>query len=191
VTPRRTILLAVFAALLLLAAAGCGGGSDDGDSSSSTTTTTESTTTTGSSGARNERLTEEQWSQYEELKSQAQTVNQSAIKTFQKCRVLINQGASSQQVETCFGDSTSSVVEEGQKLLPVFEAFGQTVNGACSTATGNAYNGIKLYISSVNALDLASQGGNVPEINDVDTAKRTLVATRAQIAAFETACKPA
>jgi hypothetical protein len=189
VTPRRTILLAVFAVLLLLAAAGCGG-SDDGDSS--TTTTTESTTTeTGSTGARNERLTEEQWSQYEELKSQAQTVNQSAIKTFQKCRVLINQGASSEKVETCFGDSTSSVVDEGQKLLPVFEAFGQTVKGACSTATGNAYNGIKLYISSVNALDLASQGGNVPEINDVDTAKRALVATQADIAKFETACKPA
>jgi hypothetical protein len=188
VKSRRTMLLAAFAAIALLAAAGCGGGSDSGDSS---TTTTETTTTTGSSGAKNARLTQEQWSQYEELKSQAQTINQAAIKTFQKCRVLINQGASSSQVESCFGDSTTSVVQEGQKLLPVIEAAGNTVTGACATNSAAAYGGIKLYISSVNALNLGSQGGTVPEVQDVDTAKKALVNARAQIAKFESSCKPA
>ncbi len=180
-------LVAACAAVLLLAAAGCGGGGD-GSTSSSTESTT--TSTTGGS-AQNARLTQAQWTEYEQEKAHAQQINQAAIKTFRKCRVLIDQQKPADQVQACFGDSTSSVVTEGQKLLAFIAEIGPTVSGACGTATGNLHNQIKLYISSVNALGLSAQGGTVPPIQSVDTAQRALVAAQAATAAFETACKPA
>jgi len=180
-------MLAAVAAVLVLAAAGCGGGG--GESTSSSTEST-STTTTTTGGAQNARLTQAQWTQYEQEKASAQQINQAAIKTFQKCRVLIDQQKPAAQVEACFGDSTTSVVAEGQKLLTYLASIGPTVSGACGMAIGNLHNQIKLYISSVNALNLSAQGGTVPPIQSVDTAQRALVAAKAATSAFETACKP-
>ena len=182
---RWILLLAACAAVLLVVATGCGGGDDESTSSS-----TESTTTT-SSGAQNERLTQEQWTEYQQKKAGAQQVNQAAVKTFQRCRILIDQGKPAAQVQTCFGDSTSSVVEEGQQLLTYIAEIGPTLSGACGTATGNLHNQIKLYISSVNALNLSVNQGTVPPIDSVDQAKAQLVDARKSVAAFETACKPA
>ncbi|MGZ8694595.1 MAG: hypothetical protein ACXWYS_04070 [Gaiellaceae bacterium] len=183
-----TWALAATACAAALLLAGCGGGSDD--SSSSTTTTTTTTTTTSGEPARNARLSEADWAEYEQQAAQAKSVNDTAIKTFQKCRKLVDAQAPSDQIQSCFGDTASSVVTEGQQLLTFIADVGQTVGGACGTATGNLYEGVKLYISSVNAIGLSSQGGTVPPIQTVDTAKRTLVAVRSDTAAFENACKP-
>ena len=181
---RWTLLLAACAAVLVFVASGCGGGDDDSSSSTTSTTTTTAST-------ENVRLSQADWERYEQEKASAQEVNQAAIKTFDKCRKLVDSGASQEQVETCFGDSTSSVVAEGQKLLTFIADIGQDVGGDCATATGNLHNSVKLYISSVNAIGLSSEGGTVPTIQTVDSAKRTLVAARADVTAFENACKPA
>ena len=187
-TSRLTPLLAACAALLLLAAVGCGGSSGGDESTSGST---ESTTTSGPAGGQ-ARLTEAQWSDYQEKKTSAQQANQQAVKTFTTCRALIDQGKSASVVQDCFEGSTESVVAEGQQLLPFIADLGRTLRaGTCATATGNLYDGIKLYISSVNALNLSAQGGTVPPIQSVDTAKRALVAAQASTKAFETACKPA
>ncbi len=184
---RSRLLFAALAGALLLAAAGCGGSSNDESTSSST----DSTTTSTSGTAQNARLTQAQWTEYEQEKATAQQVNQAAIKTFKKCRVLIDQQKPADQVQACFGESTTSVVTEGQKLLTFIAEIGGTVNGACGTATANLHNQVKLYISSVNALGLSAQGGTVPPIQSVDEAQAALVRAKADTAAFETACKPA
>jgi hypothetical protein len=183
---RWSLVPAALAAALLLAAAGCGGGGDDSSSSS-----TESTTTSTTGGPQNARLTQAQWSEYEQEKAQAQQVNQAGIKTFKKCRVLVDQGKPSEQVEACFGESTTSVVTEGQKLLTFIAEIGGTVNGACGQATANLHDQVKLYISSVNALGLSAGVGTVPPVQSVDAAQAALVKAKADTAAFETACKPA
>lgn len=183
---RWTIVLAACAAVILLAAAGCGGG-DDGDASSASTTTT--TTTSGSAG--NEPLSQAAWDEFSQELEKAQSINQQAVKTFNKCEQVIENKQNQEAVQKCFGNSTSSVVNEGKTFLTDIQKAQQQATGACAQAAGELYSQVRFYVSSVNALDLSLQGATAPTTQSVEAAKSSLVKARAAGTTFEQACKPA
>jgi hypothetical protein len=189
VKSRWTILLAACAAALLLAAAGCGGSSDDDSSSSTESTTTTTTSTSGSGGSA--RLSQASWDAYEQELAQAQSVNQKAVKTFSKCEQVIQSKQNQQAIQKCFGNSTSSVVTEGQQFLQDIQKAQSEASGACAQAAGELYTQVRFYVSSVNALNLSIQSSTSPTAQSVEAAKSSLAKARAASTPFEQACKPA
>jgi hypothetical protein len=185
VKSRSPFVLAACAAVLLLAAAGCGGGSDG--SSSSTISTT--TTTSGSGGSA--RLSQASWDEFEQAAAQAQSVNQKAVKTFSKCEQVIESKQNQDAIQKCFGNSTSSVVTEGQQFLQDIQKAQSEASGACAQAAGELYTQVRFYVSSVNALNLSIQSSTSPTSQSVEAAKSSLAKARAAVQPFEQACKPA
>ena len=189
--PRPGTLAAVGLLTFALALAGCGGSSNK----SAENTTTATTATTAKSGGGNQRLSASSWATYESTAAKAKTVNTAAIKTFRKCRTLASTGASSTELQSCLGDSMSSVVSEGQKVLTTLQGLESGVSGACASAL-NALGGyVKLYIASVNSLQSAIKGGGVGGqtgfTTQLDNSQQVLVRARAAQAPVEAACKPA
>jgi hypothetical protein len=174
---------------LALVPLGCGSSS----SSSSTKATTTTVTSTAAGG--NGRLSAASWAAYTSEAAHARAVNQASIKTFRKCRIVAGRGASASQVQVCLGDSMSTVVSEGQKLLATLQRFVQEASGACATAMTNVQGNVKLYISSVNTLQssVAGEGvgghGSFP--TQLDNTQQILVRTRAAQPPVVAACKPA
>jgi hypothetical protein len=117
-------------------------------------------------------------------------VNQAAIKTFSKCRDLVVRNMQSQQIQQCFGTTTSNVVTQGQKFLTTLEGFDSEVAGACAKALTDYQGYVKLYLSSVNALDTGLDSSSPPDATQVDQAQGALVRARTASKAFETNCKP-
>jgi hypothetical protein len=184
-------LIAILAAgALLLAASGCGGsGSSSGSSSSTSTTTT--TTASATKGGAGGRLSAADWSAYESAAASAQSVNQQGIVTFKGCRVVFSGNPTAAVVKTCFGNSTGLVLDEGKILLTDLQGFASRSGGACHSALATNYSNVKLYVSSVNALNLSATQGNVPEIQSVNTALAQLARAHAAAAKVPPLCKPA
>jgi hypothetical protein len=176
------ILAALAAAVVGLVLAGCGGSDGEADSTTPPTVTT--------SDAANKRLSAASWDTYVTSATQAQKVNQAAIKTFSKCRDLIVRNMQSQQVQQCFGTTTSDVVTQGQKFLTTLQGFEGEVAGACAKALTDYQGYVKLYLSSVNALDTGLDSSGPPNATQVDQAQGALVRARTSSKAFETSCKP-
>jgi ABC-type glycerol-3-phosphate transport system substrate-binding protein len=175
------ILAALVAAVVGLALSGCGGSDNEADTAPPTVNT----------GAANKRLSAASWDTYVTSATQAQKVNQAAIKTFSKCRDLIARNMQSEQIQQCFDDSTSDVVTEGQKFMATLAGFDDEVAGACAKALTDYEGYVKLYVSSVNALDTGLQGStNPPDATQVDQASGALARARAASKPFETNCKP-
>jgi hypothetical protein len=179
-------VLAVMGSLtLVLVSLGCGGSSDN---------SAEPTTTATTSSGGNERLSESSWATYESEAAKAKTVNDAAIKTFRKCRVVAGNGASSSEVQTCLGNSMSSVVTEGQKLLDELNSLAGETSGACATALNTLNGNVKLYIASVNTLESSVKGkgvgGHASFPAQLDNTQQILVRTRASVPPVEAACKP-
>ena len=175
------LALAVGAAIAL---SGCGG-SDDEDAGGTTTVPAGTTT----AAAENQRLSSASWSEYVTARDQAQAVNQKAITTFSKCSDLLARNVGSEQIQQCFGTTTTDVVTEGQEFLTTLEGFEDEVGGACAKALTDYAGNVKLYISSVNALTSGDTPSPAPA--QVDEASGALVRARASGTAFEAACKPA
>jgi hypothetical protein len=165
----------------VVALAGCGGSDNEA-------ATTEQTATTPV--AANKRLSQASWGTYTTAATEAKKVNQAAIKTFSKCRDLIVRHMQSQQIQQCFGDSTSSVVTEGKKFLTTLEGFDSEVGGDCAKALTDYQGNVKLYLASVNALDTGLDSNTPPDATQVDQAQGALVRARASSTAFDAACKP-
>ena len=108
------LALAVSAAIAL---SGCGG-SDDEDAGGTTTAPAGTTT----AAAENKRLSSASWSEYVTARDQAQAVNQKAITTFSKCSDLLARNVGSEQIQQCFGTTTTDVVTEGQEFLTTLAA---------------------------------------------------------------------
>ena len=180
---RLSALLIGLIAVLALVAAGCGGSDDEGGE------TTATLTTETTAGGGNVRLSAASWGTYTAALAEAQKVNQAATKTFAKCRDLLTQNVGSEQLQTCFGTTTSQVVTEGQQFLATLAAFDDEAGGACAKALTDYQGYVKLYISSVNALD--SGLDTTPSSQQVDEAAGAVVRARTAGAAFEAACKPA
>jgi hypothetical protein len=174
------ILAALGTAVVGLVLAGCGG-SDSGSDTTAPTVTVP---------AANQRLSAASWDTYVASAAQAQKVNQAAIKTFSKCRDLIVRHMQSQQIQQCFGTTTSDIVTQGKKFLATLNGFDGEVAGACAKALTDYQGYVKLYLSSVNALDTGLESNSPPDATQVDQAKGALVRARAASTAFETACKP-
>jgi hypothetical protein len=176
------ILAALAAAVVGLLLAGCGGSDNEAE-------TTAPSVTTPAAGSK--RLSTASWNEYVAAGAQAQKVNQAAIKTFSKCRDLIVRNMQSQQVQQCFGTTTSDVVTQGQKFLTTLQGFEGEVAGACAKALTDYQGYVKLYLSSVNALDTGLDSSSPPDATQVDQAQGALVRARTSSKAFETSCKPA
>jgi hypothetical protein len=174
------ILATVVAAVVGLLLAGCGGSDNEADTSPPTVTVP----------AANQRLSAASWDEYVAAGAQAQKVNQAAIKTFSKCRDLIVRNMQSQQIQQCFGTTTSDVVTQGKTFLTTLQGFEGQVAGACTKALTDYQGYVKLYLSSVNALDTGLDSSSPPDATSVDQAQGALVRARAASKAFETACKP-
>jgi hypothetical protein len=172
----------VCVALAVLLLAACGG-DDDGD---------EATPTTGetAAAAENVRLDQQAWDDYVETRDQARAVNDEAIATFNRCRDLVFTQVPVEQVEECLGTATADVIAEGEKVLAELDGFAADVSGACADATENLRGNVKLYISTVNAIQLDVEGANLPSSNDIDSALAQLGRSRTAAAAFERSCKP-
>jgi hypothetical protein len=165
------------ATALLVALAGCGGDDE----------AQPPTVTIGDTG--NVRLSASSWETYEAALAEAQKVNQAAITTFAKCRDLLTQNVASEQIEQCFGTTTSEVVQEGQEFQATLEGFESEVSGACAKALTDYAGLVKLYVASVNALSTGEESS--PSQTQVDQASGALARTRNAERAFEDACKPA
>ena len=177
---RLSALLIGLIAILALVAAGCGGSDDEGGGA-----------TTDTAPAANRTLSQASWDSYETEAKQAQSVNQKAIKTFSRCRDLIVRNMQSQQILDCFGNTTSQVVTEGQQFLATLGGLDGEAGGACAKALTNYEGYVKLYVSSVNALDTGTGGADsVPSAAQVDEAKGALARARTASTAFAAACKP-
>jgi hypothetical protein len=167
----------VLAITLLVAVAGCGGD----DSAEPPTVTTGNSPTV--------RLSASSWAMYQTELGQAQKVNQAAIATFAKCRDLLAQNVGSEQIQQCFGTTTSEVVKEGEEFLTTLEGFEDEVGGACAKALTDYAGLVKLYVASVSALSSGDETS--PSAVQVDQASGALVRARGAGQAFEAACKPA
>ena len=183
----RSAWLAALVALPVIGLAGCGGSSDESGGTTTEAATTAPATTAAAGG--NERLSQASWDEYVHARDEAQQVNQKAIKTFAKCRDLIVRNMQSQQIQQCFGTTTSDVVAAGQKFLATLSGFDDEVGGACKKALTNGEGYVKLYVSSVNAL--ATSESSTPNQTQVDAAQSALKDARAAGVAFAAACKPA
>ncbi len=181
---QRTRFLAVLVTIAAaVALVGCGGSDDEGGE------TTATLTTETTAGGGNERLSAASWDTYVAARDEAQKVNQAATKTFAKCRDLLTQNVGSEQLQTCFGTTTSEVVTEGEQFMATLASFDDEVGGACATALTDYQGYVKLYLSSVNAL--VSGLSTTPSEEQVDQAASSVVRARTASAAFEAACKPA
>jgi hypothetical protein len=175
--------LAALAAAMLLAGAACGGSDDDSDA---TETTVEETTTGG-----DERLSAASWETYVADRDSARQVNAAATKTFAKCGKLAP-ASDSEAIDKCLGDSASSVVAEGEKLMATLAGFEDEAGGACASALTNLAGSVKLYVASVNGVETAVEGDQVAGVSaQIDEASEALENAREQQAPFEAACKPA
>lgn len=190
----RVVWTAVLAGALVLAAAACGGSSSSSSSTTSTTTTTASTTTTTSSGGgggAGGKLSAAEWTTLQADVAQAKTVNQQGIATFKKCRVKVSGNYSNQEIATCFGSSTTSVVAAGQKLNADLATAQKSASGACAAALGKAQGQITLYISSVNAIGLTVKQGQIPTTDSIDSTTAQLADAQAAGKTIAPACAPA
>jgi hypothetical protein len=162
--------------------AGCGGSSSSGSSSSSSTTDT---------AASNEgRLSDAAWMTYTQVRARARQVNAAATKTFRTCSQLQLSQLPPEKIQACLGDSTSTVVEEGQKLLGVLDGFESEAAGECATALHNLQGTARLYVASVNTLGNTAQSRPTGVAPQLDTAQQALTHARAAQVAFEAACSP-
>jgi hypothetical protein len=137
----------------------------------------------------NVRLSAASWDTYTAALTEAQKVNQPAIKQFAKCRDLLAQNVGSSQLEQCFSATTQKVVAEGQQFQATLESFQSEAGGACAKAVTDYAGIVKLYIASVNALSSGDETS--PSATQVDQASGALVRARSAGQAFEAACKPA
>jgi hypothetical protein len=186
--PLRRLLAIIVSLAVALTLTGIGGASSAGAAG------TRTAAPNATSGGGNKRLSAQSWAVYKRAAAKAKSVNTAALATWTKCRVLAAKGASSSRIKTCLGDSLSTVVTEGQKLLKVLHRFDSRVAGACASSLTKLEGYTKLYIASVKPLQTALAGGGVGGQTgfgaQLDNARVALARARATQPPFEAACRP-
>jgi hypothetical protein len=157
--------------------AGCG--SNSSGSEGSTTT-----------ASKHERLSPAAWETYMKEAAQARQTNTAATKTFQTCSQLQVSSPDSKKIQECLGDSTKTVVDEGQRVLTVLDGFESEAAGACATALHQLQGTVRLYVASVNTLGETAQKRPAGVGPQLQAAQEGLAHARASQAAFEGACRP-
>jgi NADH dehydrogenase FAD-containing subunit len=188
----RTALCAI-AGVLVLVVAACGGSSSSSDTTSTTTTTTEPTTTAyAGGGGAGGKLSASEWASLQSAAAKAKSVNQQNIVTFQKCRKQVAAGGySNQQIASCFGSSTTAVVNAGQEFNAALASAQKSASGACAATLGKMQGNVTLYISSVNALGLTVKQGQIPQTGDINSTLNELTKAQATAKTIAPACAPA
>ena len=187
----RTVLCAAIAGVLVLVVAACGGSSSSSDTTSTTTTEPTTTASSGGGGAGG-KLSASEWSTLQAAAAQARSVNQTNIKTFQGCRTKVAAGGySNQQIATCFGSSTTAVVNAGQQFNAALASAQKSASGACAAALGKTQSAVTLYISSVNAIGLTVKQGQIPQTGDIDSTLNELTKAQTAYKTVAPACAPA
>jgi hypothetical protein len=189
----RAVLSAAIAGVLVLAVAACGGSSSSSNTTTATTTTEPTTTaSSGGGGGAGGKLSASEWASLQTAAAKAKSVNQTNIKTFQSCRTKVAAGGySNQQIATCFGSSTTAVVNAGQQFNAALASAQKSAGGACAAALGTTQSAVTLYISSVNAIGLTVKQGQIPQTGDIDSTLNELKKAQTAYKAVPPACAPA
>lgn len=178
-------LTVVLAASLLLLATGCGSDSDEAG-------TTEATQTTGTTGG-NERLTTEQWSEYEAVRASFQQANTAAMAKLDTCGQsadLTEQNTG--QLADCTGDVFTELADQTASLTTVLEGFEGTVSGACADALAELLNYTRPYQATVQQMQTVIDDNDLAAYPGVSSNLGVVAADGKQaVDSFEASCKPA
>lgn len=178
-------LAVVLTASLLLLATGCGSDSEE----AGTTETTETTETSGG----NERLTAEQWSEYEAARASFQQANAAATAKLDTCGEsadLTEQNTG--QLADCTGDVFTELADQTASLTTVLEGFEGSVSGACGEALAGLLNYTRPYQATVQQMQTVIDDDDLAAYPGVSSNLKVVSADGKQaVESFETACKPA
>lgn len=173
------LLVLVAAASLLLLATGCGSDSDEG----SATDVTETETTAGS-----ERLTEEQWSEYEAVAAPLEEAGKEAQKTLDVC---VTQADSQEQLQTCAGDSFTQLADATGAMATTLEGFEGTVSGACADALAGLLNYARPLQATAQEMQTVIDEGNLAAYPGISSNLEVAVTGgKEEKDAFEEDCRP-
>lgn len=172
-------LAVLVAASLLLLATGCGSDSDEG----STTATTETT----EPGA-NERLTEEQWADYEAV---AAPLEDAAAEATTKLDVCGKATDDADQLATCVGDSFTALADATGEYASALEGFQGTVTGECASALGELYTyALALQRSAEEMQQVIDEGDLAAYLGVSSNLEVAATGGKDEKTAFEESCKP-
>lgn len=172
-------LAVLLAASLLLLATGCGSDSDEG----SATGTTDTTETGG-----NERLTGEQWAEYEAV---AAPLEDAAAEAKTKLDVCGKATEDADQLATCVGDSFTLLADATQEYANVLEGFQGTVTGECADALDPLYTyAVALQRSADEMQQVIDEGDLAAYLGVSSNLEVAATGGKEEKALFEESCKP-
>jgi ABC-type transporter Mla subunit MlaD len=171
-------LAVLVVASLLLLATGCGSDAEDGG-------TTDTTETAGGS----ERLTTEQWGEYEAVAAPLEAASAEAAK---KLDVCVGSADDADQLATCVGDSFSTLADATAAYASTLETFQGTVAGACADALAEVLNYARPLQATAEEMQTVIDEGDLAAYPGVSS-NLEVVATggKEEKTAFEASCKPA
>jgi hypothetical protein len=188
---RQSAVGGAVALILVALAAGCGGSSEGTGTTSSATATTVTDTT----GAANERLTDEQWASAQESRTAFRKALADANATSTKCLHGAKSAEDFQNIpatQKCVGDVFTELQKAAGDSLAVLQGFDGTVSGTCATALSALINSVGLYQASAaemqRTIDSPTLAGYPAASQDLETA---LTSGQGDVATFEKECAPA
>jgi hypothetical protein len=179
---RRAAPAAALALAAAVALAGCGGSGDEAsDPAEAVTSTVEGNT----------RLSAASWATYEEAGARARKANRSATAVFRRCADKVPTSPDADAVAACMGGAAGTVVDEGRRLLETLDGLEQEVSGACASALANLSGNVKLYVSSVSALESSVENDQTAGMQgQIDDSLDVLARARTAQGSVTAACKP-
>ena len=173
------VSVGITAMLIAALAAGCG-------SSDSST----ETTTTATAGA-NERLTTAQWDEYLTERAALRKANAAATATLKKCSA-VSGFQNSAELQTCVGDTFTTLATVTADAYTTVEGFQSTVSGDCATATAALLNNLGTYRASAagmqRTIDSETLAGYPAASQDLQV---SLTSGKSEAQTFEKDCAPA
>lgn len=172
----------VLAALVLGVAAGCGG--DDG----------ESTTTTAA--AESVPLTDEQWTEYQAVRTDFVTANTTATKRFDTCADIAEtqaeDEATQERFQRCVGDVYGELATATEQLGQTLVGFQSTVQGACAEALAGFLGFVQPYQRTAEQIQQTVDDADLIAYNSAGQDLTTAAdQAKPEVEAFEQDCKPA
>lgn len=171
------VLVAAMASVIVGVAAGCG--SSDSESTA---------TDTAASGG-NERLTAEQWSDYQAVAEPFTAANAAVLKKFDSCP---RSGTGDATVfAKCVGDTLTTLETATQELRTTLAGFNGTVTGMCATSLAAYTNYTTPYLASITSVQAAIDSENAAAFTSAySNAQTAAKGGKEERAAFEADCAP-
>ncbi len=172
------VRVAATALLLVVLAAGCGG-------SDSSSTPTDTATTGG-----NERLTAEQWDEYQAVAEPFAAANAALLEKFDECP---RSGTGDTTVfAKCLGDTLTTLEDATTALRTTLTGFNGTVTGACATSLAGYTTYTTPYLASITSMQEAIDSENLSAFNSAySNAQVAAQGGKEERTAFEADCAPA